>query len=66
MPEISPVRTTIVLAPGETVELIREQCDCPQGDVCPDNSLFAGACPRRLNPPVIVANPSAAEAIPCR
>jgi hypothetical protein len=54
MVDISPIRTTISLAPGETVELIREQCDCPKGDVCPDGSLFADACPRRPNPPVAV------------
>ncbi|MGI3900519.1 MAG: hypothetical protein ACRYGP_28380 [Janthinobacterium lividum] len=47
MPEISPVRTTITLAPGETVELIREPCDCPEGQVCAPESLFAQACPRR-------------------
>ena len=47
MAEISPVRTTITLAPGETVELIREPCDCPEGQVCPDDSLYAQACPRR-------------------
>lgn len=54
MPDISPVRTTITLAPGETVELVREPCDCPEGEVCPDGSFFADACPRRPNPPVPV------------
>ena len=54
MAEISPVHTTIVLQPGETVELIREPCDCPEGHVCPEGGLFASACPRRPNPPVTV------------
>ena len=54
VPELSPVRTTINLAPGETVELIREPCDCPEGQVCGPDSLFAQACPRRPNPPVPV------------
>ena len=30
-------------APGETVDLIREPCDCPEGDVCSDGNLFANA-----------------------
>lgn len=46
MPD-NPRRTTIVLGPDDTVELVREPCDCPAGTVCPPDGLFAEACPRR-------------------
>lgn len=46
MPD-SPPRTTITLAPGDTVDLIREPCGCPEGQVCPPDGAFAFACPRR-------------------
>lgn len=40
-------RRTITLGPDDEVELIREPCGCPEGEVCPDGGLFAEACPRR-------------------
>ncbi len=42
-----PRHVEIDIPADEDVEIVYDDCGCPKGAICPDDGLFAEACPRR-------------------
>ena len=42
--------TTITVPDDVEIEIVREDCSCAPGHVCPDSDPFAPGCPRRPLP----------------